>query len=203
MKIIKKFKSRKNEVKLIEIDNAFRIVKIYSNLMIMEKATELMGILSYGIAVPKLYEKHSNELIMEYIEGNTLLDEFMTSDFFRAMKLAEIVIDYINDLNSLGYVQSDPNFTNYIIDNGKCVGIDYDEIIISSSDYDLSDCVLDMILFAISYDNVLEEVKIAFSKKLIIFYNINKEDMSIGLTRLVLRRGKGLGQYKDILDKLF
>lgn len=201
MNIVRRYKSRQNKVYLTEEGGIFQVVKVYSDNNTLNRAFILINNLNGKIALPAIISYQDNTMVMEHIEGKTLLEEYENADINRAVILADKVITHINKLREQGYVQRDNNFTNYIIREDECIGVDYDEVYEESSDYSLNDCIADMILYAISYNYIVNEVKLKFSRELIRYITINQvQYINRAIERLVVRRGKF--ENIDIINEL-
>lgn len=192
MKLIKRYRSRKNEVFLKEESGILSVVKVYADIDIAVKAYELMNRLKEKINIPAITAFSANRLTMEYIEGNTLLDEYEQADEIKAAQLAEMLYNYLESLDLEGFVQTDSNFTNYLVSGREIIGIDFDEVLEKGS-FSFFDCLLDIILYAKTYDGIDEKVKQSFSARLLELSGISEEDLVIyskrAYQRLVARRG--------------
>lgn len=197
MKIIKQFKSRKNSVYLVNQDNQDMVMKVYNDVDIMINAISIMNTLRNSIVVPDIIDWEGNTLYMQYIDGVTLLELFERANSDEAVRLASLLCDYIIRLRNIGYVQSDCNFSNFIIHN-ICYGVDYDEIVTPSKSYDFNDSVADIILFACTYNGICDEVKHSFIQEILgqIDLDVNYY-ISRAKERLQLRRGKELNNDID------
>ena len=87
---------------------------------------------------------------MEYIEGCLFLDAFLSADTEQMSSLAQSLWGFFKDYARTfkGYVPADVNFRNFILRQGKCYGVDFEEKIQGS----LALCVAKAAAFALLYD---------------------------------------------------
>lgn len=142
MKIIKKFKSKKNDVYLMEMQNKRFIKKVFADkhLYAKERDFYLNVKPSSECMLPKLlrYNDTCNELIIEYIAGKSVLnlvEEYeMQLDYDHAFSVLEKLILWLEQFNKLDYVAQnslcfyDVNFRNFIVSNGNICGIDFEDV---------------------------------------------------------------------------
>jgi len=148
----------------------------------------------------KPFSFDGKNIIMEYLPGKTLYEEFLTSDNDSAVCLAVSLYKYSYSLYESGFVQQDCNFTNYIVCGDRLTGVDYDEMATPCSEYDIEDSLSDMILFAATYRGVDDDVRKSFIKRLIKCGNIKENDLVNARKRLIDRRGKDITE--EVFDRL-
>lgn len=157
--LIQKFDSKKNKVFLVERNNEKIVKKVFSTKESFEKELSILTLLQ-GSNVPKLISFKENEILMEYIEGKTLLDSLLCSEIDDIEIVAELLIECINsNYKTLNAYPNDLNFRNFIIKNNTCFAIDFEE-------YDCTDfenCLAKITAFSFLYD--------IDSKKNLIFVN--------------------------------
>ena len=127
MKIIKKFESKKNKVLLVQSpDGSLFVKKIFANSQSCRN--ELQSLLALdGKCAPKVLGGGENFIDMEYIEGclfPTLLERRHRTNVLARSKPVGVfrIMPYFQ-----GYVPADVNFRNFILRQGKCYGVDFEE----------------------------------------------------------------------------
>ena len=164
MKIIKKFESKKNKVLLVQSpDGSLFVKKIFANSQSCRN--ELQSLLALdGNCAPMVLGGGENFIDMEYIEGCLFLDAFLSADTEQMSSLAQSLWGFFKDYARTfkGYVPADVNFRNFILRQGKCYGVDFEEKIQGS----LALCVAKAAAFALLYDTD-ENKKKAFCHALI------------------------------------
>ena len=170
------------------------VIKCYPSGQSAQYAYGVMTAVYPYAPVAKAYGIRDDTVYMEYIKGASYMDKFLKADEEGALILARMLIDYTLNLSSAGYVQTDNNFTNYIVKD-SVYGIDYDEMRLTSDEYDYRDSLSDNILFALTYKGVKESVKLIYARE-IIKTGINGTRLNNALKRLIVRRGAGLNEYR-------
>lgn len=190
MKIIQEYKSRKNNVMLVEDEDRLFIRKIYKDINTFNYALFMFENLGEKLKVPRVVSAYNNTIDMQYVDGYTLLELYLEADEVKANILADKLYDYIFALNNAGYVQKDCNFSNFIINEREIIGIDYDEMSPPSEEYGFLDSLADIIIFAITYSGISADVKIAFAKRIVeLAEELTDIFINRAVSRLIIRRG--------------
>lgn len=146
--IKEKFKSRKNEVCLVDLKKKDgqivpSVLKKYINCKKSKsKETFLIKVLiQNGLSVPKIYFEGNDYILLEYITGDTFLDTLIDLEnnqgeniddeknyivFFELFKWLESLYNITKETMGRGYIFEDINFRNFII-NDKIYGIDLED----------------------------------------------------------------------------
>lgn len=133
LKIIKQLSRSSNKVCLAKTeDGAFVVVKRDVNSFNIE--TKIINQLSISGYAPKIIDMGEDYFVYEYIEGDLLKDKFalytMTDNREGLIRLANELSVYLQIFYSLadGYIVKDISFSNFIIKDGRCYGIDFDSV---------------------------------------------------------------------------
>lgn len=146
--IKEKFKSRKNEVYLVDLKKKDgqvvpSVLKKYINCKKNKsKETFLLKVLiENGLSVPKIYFEGTDYILLEYITGDTFLNTLIDLEnnqgeniddeknyivFFQLFKWLESLYNITTETIGKGYIFEDINFRNFII-NDKIYGIDLED----------------------------------------------------------------------------
>lgn len=146
--IRRKFKSRKNEVYLVDLKKADETVipavlkKYIGSRENKDKEALLLKLLAKeGLTVSKIYFEGSDHIILEYIYGKTLLDRIIDLEFNQDNHINNEesyliffkLIKWLNDFYRItekvfgkGYIFGDINFRNFIIQD-EIYGIDLED----------------------------------------------------------------------------
>ena len=144
--VIKKFKSKKNSVFLLELDsdlweNKKVVVKKYSSSEQNRKQeiSVLKKLYKHQLNVPQLYYQGKNIIVLEYIKGELLI-ELLFSKEYKANgisgeinlvlnKLADWFFNYyriMNSNNRLTTILGDVNLRNFIFSQQEIYGFDFE-----------------------------------------------------------------------------
>lgn len=142
MKVLEKFKSKKNDVFLVKFNNNKSILKKFNNEENYFAEKKYYSILKEdNIKIPKVLEADDLcfTLLLENIEGKTVLEgmekyEFL-NNYDKAYELIKDVFHWIYNFHSIEYIKSnclslwDINFRNFIVKNDNTIyGIDFESI---------------------------------------------------------------------------
>lgn len=133
LEIIKQLSRSSNKVCLAKNENGMTVVvKKYKDVATLKIETTILNQLSVSGYAPKIIEIGDDYIIYEYIEGDLLKDKFATytmcDNIEGLRRLANELSVYLQIFYSLadGYIMKDISFSNFIIKDGRCYGIDYD-----------------------------------------------------------------------------
>jgi tRNA A-37 threonylcarbamoyl transferase component Bud32 len=142
LKIIKEFKSKKNNVYLVEDETRVFILKEFRTCenYLREKSHHLLIRNSY-IKIPKIIKWDDNNctLLMEYLEGMTALDAIEIAekkeDSSYALSVLKSIFTWLEKFHSIEEIKSnklsfnDMNFRNFIINSysrEELYGVDFE-----------------------------------------------------------------------------
>lgn len=135
IEILKQLSRSSEKVSLARNEaGALFVLKKYQDFATLRIETKILNQLSVSGYAPKVLEKGDNYIIYEYIEGELLSDKFtrytMSDDHHGLVRLANELSIFLQIFYSLadGYIIKDISFTNFIIKDGRCYGIDYDSV---------------------------------------------------------------------------
>lgn len=171
----KKFKSKKNCVTLFEGWSTRGIYyqwikKEYSRDSRMEKEYEILqSLFEQKINVPEVYDIKEKEIIMEYIEGDILLNyiEKLEKENIKGEKISELIKKILDWLASFynafsgRYVMEDINFRNFILKDNNIWGLDFEDCQPGKKERDIGR----ICAFAITYVPLYSRWKIYFVKE--------------------------------------
>lgn len=135
--ILKKFKSKRNNVYLIKlkegVDSKLAVLKKYSienqHLLDIEYGNINM-LKDSSILVPEILYRNDNSIIMEYIQGELvvdLVDKLEIGNWIDEFALWLTRFHSIKKDNK-NLLKKDVNLRNFIYSNGKIYGLDFEEI---------------------------------------------------------------------------
>ncbi|MFW6030396.1 MAG: hypothetical protein ACOCRO_09105 [Halanaerobiales bacterium] len=180
MKIIKKFKSKKNNVFLVKQSHKKKVVKQFKERNKFEKELEVYkGLDGCLNLVPKLYsyDLTKKEFCIEYIEGDTLIEylEYAENDkrYDDAIDILIGLINWVNRFHScnlLGiknHVLYDVNFKNFIISNNKIFGLDFEDV----KEGNFLDDFIKVLSMYLYYDPIKSKFKIKVFNRLVTYFS--------------------------------
>lgn len=146
--IKKKFKSRKNEVCLVDLKktNGHIIPSVFKKYINSTKSKSkesfLLKVLAEnGLSVPKIYFEGIDYILLEYIAGDTFLDTLIDLEknqgenidneknyivFFELFAWLQRLYSITKETMGKGYIFEDINFRNFIVSD-KIYGIDLED----------------------------------------------------------------------------
>lgn len=148
--ILKRYKSKKNEVYLIRLqleDLEIKVVlKKYSH--ISGKEVEILQSLKrHNLNIPSIHLMNNKYIIMEYLPGPTLLEylcrqEEMDADIDKLKPVICKFIGWLDEFYSIfrhrGLIFGDINFSNFILlDNTEIYGFDFEDCSIGPVELDI------------------------------------------------------------------
>jgi len=187
VKIVKKFKSKRNKVFLVKTDNNKKyVLKSYRKSNFLEKELEIIKKLyKKSVNVPKIISKSNNYILMEYIKGETLLSYILSKEKEKAkyVELNEMfqeIFDWLNNFynvfDEINIIKGDVNLRNFILKkiNGnkiKIYGLDFENIKTGDKEEDIGK----MCAFIICYKPEFSNWKKDFIKRFFEFMNSKLE----------------------------
>ncbi|QOR35410.1 hypothetical protein IMX26_00780 [Clostridium sp. 'deep sea'] len=141
MKELKRFKSKKNRVYLVEYHGKELVKKQFNNNIkySIEKKFYINSCFE-AISKPQLlkYDDENTTLYLEYINAQTLLTKLeiceANNKIEQAKELLLKLCDYIIQFSNLNYIKknylcfNDMNFRNFLVLNNELVAIDFEDI---------------------------------------------------------------------------
>jgi len=156
--IKKKYKSKKNNVFLITIDNNPKIVKLFNtnNKEGMEREIHMLRTIPSPFHIPRLYQVNIDDklLIMEYIVGENLCDVINDCSISKEKKksnirslakwFASFHLTLKKDYDY--YIKGDSHIRNFIILEHDICGVDFEETRIGNLSEDIAECCVSILL---------------------------------------------------------
>ncbi len=123
-----RFTSRSNKVSIVEkADTKTQyILKLYPNHMLLEKELRVMRFLQGKLRVPKVVKATDRELLLEYVNGRTVLQELIDGPMFKVNMLAGSFATYLKELAEITQgVLEEVILCNYIMKGSLIYGYDF------------------------------------------------------------------------------
>jgi len=127
---VSRLRSKKNAVLSLTISSTgIKIHTIVAKMFIVGQFKNELRILKssweHGLAVPQVFEARDGVILMEFIPGEPFVDRInYTFDSLLIDKLAEW---YYNYHKVHGQVKGDPRLRNFIINENRIIGVDFEE----------------------------------------------------------------------------
>jgi len=206
MEIIKKFKSKKNNVFLIKTHGCFEILKKFSSIKGYNKEKAFYNILrGENIKLPAILEEDIKEktITYEYLGDKNALDlieELEKEDKKEeCFKVLLQIYEWLKDFHNVPYIKSnnlcyfDLSFRNFLLYRDKIYGIDLESI----TEGKLSLDVGRMLAMYLYYDKIKSDFKLSVFEKtkehIIKDGEIKEGDLSYGIRTeeemIKIRRG--------------
>lgn len=180
--------SKRNQVHRVIGDNDKYISKGFSDIESFKREVKVNNILKQeACKVPDILKKEEITVLYEDLGDITLLDwyeEEERKDSVNYSNMVYILANWMKEFYSATskhykdtYTINDINFRNFIVNNGEIYGIDFEQSKFGKIETDAGR----LIAFALTYEPIMTEWKIVFSK---ILLNILIETLNIdkGLT---------------------
>ncbi|NCA67084.1 MAG: hypothetical protein EOM87_03355 [Clostridia bacterium] len=189
--IIKKFDTKRNKVFLAERLGKKYIIKRYTSIGSLESEFKVLRALTGKANVPRAIHRLDNEIVMDYIPGDSLSTHYKQGTIFEmpslAIQFAKFLKAFIAALP--GYIINDINYRNYIINNGICYGLDFEFITEGTKERTTAEAVA----FGLLVDGVTEEKKKSFLTKFMQEMGVQFSLIQDNILREITRRARSLG----------
>lgn len=187
MKIIKKFKSKRNKVFLLKTENGNKYVfKKYREKKFLEREFEIIKkLFQKGINVPEVIYKSNDYILLEYIEGETLLSfilkkEREKADYEELNKIFQEIYSWLDGFyyvfkeDGENLIKGDVNLRNFILKNinkskPKIYGLDFENPKVGNKEEDIGK----ICAFTVCYAPEFSKWKKGLAKKFFEFMNFN------------------------------
>lgn len=193
-KIVKSFRSRKNDVRLIKKDNIYKVMKVYPDInseRLSEELKVLEDCLSQGIPVPRVCHRTENTIILEYLKGDdcrTLFDDPKVDDY--------MIIDGVACWLSGFHVafserkRGDCILSNFILTDTGLYGIDFEESTLGDQMDDLGNMCTSILRMRPSFTDTRFSQVEYFIKKYFLERGISKVDITDHIADSLLYYGR-------------
>ncbi|MFH1721190.1 MAG: KEOPS complex kinase/ATPase Bud32 [Candidatus Altiarchaeota archaeon] len=151
--------------RLTQLDNRLRKARTKHEAKILKRLEEA------GVSAPRLIEEdlEAKTIVMEYIDGVTLKEEFSKVDEKKIKKLGGQIGELIADLHENHVIHNDLTTSNLILKDGKIFLIDFGLSFVS---HRLEDFAMDIVVFRKSLyashpknaDKIWEAITSAYEK---------------------------------------
>lgn len=134
--IIKKFKSRQNNVFLVSADTdegkKNLVYKHHNSGNALKEIGILIELYNKGVKVPRIIKSSKNIIIMEYLRGETLIDRMgylEKQNLSGEDEMSQIITFFYNFRKALAdQIHWDINFSNFIFYEDALWGIDFEDV---------------------------------------------------------------------------
>lgn len=178
--IIKQFKSRQNQVCLINARNEqgreYYVYKQHSSDHAEKEKITLKELYSKGVKVPKVLHSNKTAILMEYLDGDTLIEriEFLEQMNYSGKKEITEVVRFLKEFyEALGdRIHWDINFSNFVFHEDNLWGVDFEDVTQGEKETDMGR----FIAFLMTYAPAFTKWKLHFLRE---FYPMAKEYLKI------------------------
>lgn len=195
--IIKKYTTKRNKVFLAERFGKRYIIKRYGSVASLESEFKVLRALAGKANVPRAIHRLDNEIVMDYIAGDSLADHYKNDTLLQMPMLAKAFAKFLKDFIAAlpGYIINDINYRNYIINNNICYGLDFEFITEGTK----KKTVAEAVAFGLLADNVEEEKKKSFLTIFMQEMNIEIGQIEENVIREIKKqaRNKGISVVAD------
>lgn len=199
VEILERLVSKRNQVYKVLLhknrNSQLAIMKKYSpsNLNLLEIEYKNITMLKEsGILVPKIIHKNCNSLIMEYIEGELvvdLVDRLDTGDWIDKLALWMSELHKLSRGNS-SLLKKDVNLRNFIYKDGQIYGLDFEEIVHGDGRIDLGNICFFILTNEPAYENEKHIMVKQFLQSYEKYSNKKLQDMDVFLLLAMIEAEK-------------
>jgi len=187
-RIKERFKSKKNRVFRIEVDGEDRVLKIFSSMRRLDREYNVLRLLQDNLDVPSIYEidRKNRFIIMEFLPGENLCDfvNLKSSEKTKVMnRLAEWFLDFHSFFRDRRIIRGDSILRNFIVDEEKLYGLDFEESRIGKVEEDLAE----MCISILTTDEKFTDEKFRLCKLLLQSYE-SRADLNLNCLNRELYR---------------
>lgn len=198
--IIKNFYSKKNQVSLVNRDGLICIRKKFADINDCAAEIEELSNLK-ALCVPRIIEVVDNCIYMSYIEGELLLDRYLSASKPEMDNLAYMLADFIKSYSKQrnGRCLADLNFRNFIVNEGCLYGVDFE----NTENGEELNAVIAATAFAVLYDIKISD-KAEFIKAFLSRFNFSKNYLidAISNELTVIKKRRGLTDSSNYIEFL-
>lgn len=131
--IISTLSSKDKKVYKVKKDNQYYILKEYCDEQTALKELNIVKKVAMTGYAPMVIEHEQNKVVYEYIEGETLHDAFRTATMTDDKQAMEMLASRLSIFLQIIYsftncVMKDIDFKNYIIKDGRILGVDFSKV---------------------------------------------------------------------------
>ena len=184
--LIKIFKSKKNTVCLIELNQSAYVLKLFSNENISGFQNELMILFKsntmYNKAQMKSFDEKNKYILLEYVKGENVCD-FINNPSIPYKKKTSIIQElarwfnqFHDDLcdNNLTLIHGDANLRNFLYTN-IIIGLDFEETINGKPSQDIANICASILTTNPQFTKEKEELKDLFIQS---YQKLSSNDLS-------------------------
>lgn len=178
--IIKQFKSRQNQVCLINARNEkgreYYVFKQHSSDRAEKEKKILEELYGKGVKVPRVLYTSKSAIIMEYISGDTLIERIELlekNNLSGKYEISAVALFFKEFYEAIkGRIHWDINFSNFIFHEENLWGVDFEDVKEGEKETDIGRFVA----FLMTYSPAFTDWKLNFLRE---FYSKIKENMQI------------------------
>jgi len=188
--IIKKYNTKRNKVFLAERLGKKYIIKRYLSLSSLESEFKVLRALQGKANVPRAIHRLDNEVVMEYIPGDSLAKCYSDGNILEMPALAVRFAKFLKAFGAAlpGYIINDVNYRNYIISDGVCYGLDFEFITEGSIERTAAEAIAFGLLA-----NIDDDKKKMFLKSFIKEMGISLDKLEERIKKELIKRARNSG----------
>ena len=180
----KQFASKRNKVFLRD----GRVIKIFSDSQSANaEAAILREHRNAGLSVPMVITCQDNEIVMEYIRGETIPDFLeritLSKDEAELEKAAQALCDWfvhfykVVDHRNRKEIRGDVNGRNFLITAGGVVGIDFEERVYGAAEQDVGRLLAFIHTYNFPNDSAQRSFAMSFQNRIISLLNLSLSEI--------------------------
>jgi len=201
-KEISGIRSKKCKFLLVERQGTKHYLLVYAKPAACEMQYNTLRMMRLrAMRVPKVVQMADNEILLDYIEGNTLYEEVSAGPVFKFAMLASSLAKFMQDFCTYNPDKrmGDIDLRGYIVRGSIIYGFDFDCIITGTYAEEIADAICSIV----SEPKIAKDRQLSFSRYLYQASGLSKEELTAALDAIIpLCNGMTVGR-EELLKALF
>jgi hypothetical protein len=193
-KEISGIRSKKCKFLLVERQGNRHYLLVYAKSAACEMQYNTLRMMRLrAMRVPKVVQMADNEILLDYIEGNTLYEDISAGAVFKFSMLATALAKFLQDFCTYNPDKrmGDIDLRSYIVRGSVLYGFDFDCIIKGT----YAEAIADAVCSVLSEPKIAKDRQLAFCRHLYLASHLTKEEMVAALDAIMpLCNGLSVGK---------
>ena len=183
-KEISGIRSKKCKFLLVERQGNKHYLLVYAKPAACEMQYNTLRLMRLkAMRVPKVVQMADNEILLDYIEGNTLYEEIAAGPVFKFSMLATALAKFLQEFcaNVPDKRMGDVDFRSYVVRGSVIYGFDFDCVITGTYAEEIADAICSLL----SEPKISRDRQLAFLRPLYLASGLSKEELSAALDEIM------------------
>ena len=183
-KEISGIRSKKCKFLLVERQGNKHYLLVYAKPSACEMQYNTLRLMRLrAMRVPKVVQMADNEILLDFIEGNTLYEEIAGGPVFKFAMLAGALAKFMQDFCTYtpDKRMGDVDFRSYIVRGSVIYGFDFDCVITGTYAEEIADAICSLL----AEPKVSRDRQLSFARYLYLASKLSKEDITAALDEIM------------------